>query len=340
MVFFLVTRAGRHVLDKYLASWGGDFLDDVCVVPYPTISDPDRLIPGTYIFADLERLSARERNAAARVWESLHARGDGFRLLNHPTRSLSRFDLLEVLHAEGLNRFAAYRADGWDGTAQFPVFLRCESDHTGPRTELLWDADEVELSLRRQVPNRSDRADWLIVEFEDSADDAGYFRKYSSFMLDGELMPRHVFFSRHWVQKHADLRGGSWAQEEQVYLEADPDAVAIRRVFERAGIQYGRIDYSVGKDGIQVWEINTNPIILDPFDREDTGRIEVHEAFAEAWDPALRALIAKTPTGALPPWSARRALGRAHVVAEALKETRPGRLLRRLKHRLSDAPTS
>jgi hypothetical protein len=34
------------------------------------------------------------------------------------------------------------------------------------------------------------------------------------------------------------------------------------RIFDRAGITYGRIDYGLLSGRIQVWEINTNPMVI------------------------------------------------------------------------------
>jgi len=333
MTFFVVTRAGRHVIHKYLASWGGRFLDDVRVLTYGALLRRAHPVPATYVFADLERLAPAERRAAAHLWERLASAGKGHRLVNHPERSLRRYDLLRALHEDGVNRFRAWRAAEWPGEARYPVFLRREGDHAGPRTPLLWDRSEVERALAHQRRSARGPDDWIVVEFEDCADDAGYYRKYSCFRLEDALLPRHVFFSRRWVQKLADLRGGSWVEEELAYLHDAPHADRLLAIFERAGIRYGRIDYSVGKHGIQVWEINTNPIILDAFDRDDAARLATHQAFAARWDEALARVCARTPAPGEARLSPRRLAARVSVAAEAWKETRAGRRLRRLKHR-------
>jgi hypothetical protein len=56
-----------------------------------------------------------------------------------------------------------------------------------------------------------------------------------------------------------------WSEEgirlERRYLEDNPHAGQLRRCFELAHIDYGRIDYGLVGDSIQVWEINTNPTI-------------------------------------------------------------------------------
>ena len=44
---------------------------------------------------------------------------------------------------------------------------------------------------------------------------------------------------------------------------AGEHADAVRAAFDTAAIDYGRIDYSLGRDGrVVTWEINTNPLIV------------------------------------------------------------------------------
>jgi hypothetical protein len=338
MIHFLVTRRGRHVLDKYLASWGGDLFDRMRVASYSSLAARSRFEPGTYVFADLERLSPIERAAAAGLWERLARDPERHRLLNHPERSLGRYELLRALRERGTNRYDVTRVCEWRGEAEFPVFLRRSGDHVGPRTPLLWDAGEVDAALEKLRARGGDPSDWLVVGFADCADDAGYYRKYGAFWVDGVLLPRHVFFSRHWVQKWADLRGGGWAEEELAYVRGCPHAELLRPIFELARIDYGRIDYSLGKDGLQVWEINTNPIILDAFDRDDSTRLPVHEHFAAEWSRAFAELCARSPGAPSRAGGVERLAARARVERERWKETRLGRWLRRGKHRWLGAP--
>ena len=51
---------------------------------------------------------------------------------------------------------------------------------------------------------------------------------------------------------------------EARYVAENPHADEIRKIFEIARIDYGRIDYSLKNGQIRVWEINTNPVIAAP----------------------------------------------------------------------------
>jgi hypothetical protein len=49
---------------------------------------------------------------------------------------------------------------------------------------------------------------------------------------------------------------------ERRYLETNPHEQDLRKIFRLARIDYGRIDYAMLGDRLQVWEINTNPHII------------------------------------------------------------------------------
>jgi hypothetical protein len=67
--------------------------------------------------------------------------------------------------------------------------------------------------------------------------------------------------STHWnVRANTRIAGNrSYEEENSNYLAGSSHEAQVREVFGIAGIEYGRIDYGVCGDKIQVWEINTNP---------------------------------------------------------------------------------
>src|SRR5262249_25455022 len=154
---------------------------------------------GAYIFADIELLSDEQRHRAAEIWQQLSARGCP--LLNHPTCTMRRYELLRMLHRRGINRFNVYRARDAEMPQRFPVFLRRENDHHGSLTRLLRSPAELASALRWRRWFGPPLDELLITEFCDTADDCGVYRKYSAFNLGGQILPRHLFFSNHWLVK-------------------------------------------------------------------------------------------------------------------------------------------
>lgn len=296
MIFFLSTRKNRFPMDRYLASWGRDLRHLIQPIDYETFLTFDEFVPGVYFFADLELLTAEQRGLAGAIWRRIDAQADSL-LFNRPDRSLLRYDLLKRLHACGINTFNAYRPEEDLSGLRYPAFLRIENDHQGPRIASVADARELELVLDRLRAENELHRGWLITEFCDTSSADGVFRKYSAFLVNGEIIPRHLFFSRDWCLKKADLDEEAMIQEEREYLRTNPHREQIRNAFEVAGIEYGRIDYGWRDGGIEVWEINTNPMIASSRSSLQGSRLHVHESFTARMSKAIRQLAADSAVG-------------------------------------------
>jgi hypothetical protein len=217
---------------------------------------------GTYIFADLDYLTPEETQRAAFVWRTLAESHPGRRLLNHPTRSMRRYELLRNLYERGHNTFNAYRVTEGRWPERYPVFLRLENDHGGPITPLLRSRHELVDAICAFERTDDRREELLVVEFCETADTRGIYRKYGAFIVGDRIVPKSLQFSRCWVQKSPDLRDPELLREEAQYVEHNPHEDTLREIFDLARIQYGRMDYAILDDRVQVWEINTNPTIV------------------------------------------------------------------------------
>ncbi len=259
-----VLHAGHHdTLAPYARRWAGELGRRIEIVSYDELFRATRVPRCVHVFADSERLNDGDRELAAQVWESIRRGAPDLKLMNHPLRSMCRYELLRTLHETGVNRFDVYRLTEARKPARFPVFLRGENDHAGPETGLIESQVELDAVVEALVRDGKSRGSRLVTEFCAERNDDGLYRKYGAFYIDGEVLPRHAMQSREWVVK-ADTRilnDAQWAEERR-YLELNPHADWIRRVFEIARIDYGRIDYGV-VDGLpQAYEINTNPTII------------------------------------------------------------------------------
>jgi hypothetical protein len=231
------------------------------VLRYNNLGEIKLLLPGSYIFSDLERLSPPELKLAQQVWETLSNAGPRLRLLNNPYRVLCRHDLLRKFFEEGKNRFRAVRANEPLHSLRFPVFVREENDHNGNLTPLIYNPNDLNRCLRSIRLKGYRLRDLLVVEFCNTSDSAGIFRKYSAFRIGGEILPRHLLFSRNWNLKIPDLVDPPLAKEQERYLLDNPHRSWLSEIFDLAGIEYGRIDYSMMGNDPQTWEINTNPMV-------------------------------------------------------------------------------
>lgn len=328
-LFYVVTRRHAEVMAAYVMGWGPAPQRRMAWVFYEDLPHVTSLPSGTYLFADLERLRPRQLELAARVWEQLAKDPERAGALNDPRRALRRLDLLQRLHAAGVNRFRAVRASQPWGALRFPVFLHEEHSHGGALTPLLRDEPALRRALRR-ARRRGHRArDLLVIEFCDTSGPDGVFRKYSAFRVGEEILPRHVLFSRHWEVKRPDLESPALAQERELYLVRNPHEERLRAIFELAGIEFGRVDYSLVGDEIQVWEINTNPTV----NRRTEGLTRAFEAIERVidapgplpvrLDPELVAAVERERRAAALGDAFRRAARLPSAVGEMLRGRRP-----------------
>jgi hypothetical protein len=251
-------------MTAYVDAWGPAPNSRMRYLLYNDLRYMRELERGTYIFTDHERLAPPQVQLARQLWSTLSAVRPALRLVNDPFKVLGRLAFLQRLYDAGINDFRAVRASEPVEvlrSLRYPLFVREEKAHLGALTSLLYRPDDLLRALRRLGRWGYYRKDLLIVEFCNTADGSGVFRKYSAFRIAGKIIPRHVLFSRSWNLKQPDLKDTSFQAEQEAYLASNPHEGEIARIFDLGGFDYGRIDYSLLDGKLQVWEVNSNPTV-------------------------------------------------------------------------------
>jgi hypothetical protein len=271
VIYYLVTKENADTIERFIRNWGKPLAGSIQPLFYQELVRGRTLGPGAYIFSDIERLRPEGAERVAKIWEQLSAAGNRFRLLNHPMRSMRRYELLRALYERGINRFNVYRLSEGGRPRSYPVFLRGENDHLGPRTALLFSEPELGAAVAKMAAKGPGSDDTLIVEFCDTSDGKGVFRNYTASKIGESIIPGRILFGSEWLQKPSTMtREGvlqmelkpEEVEEELRYVTTNPHEKELREIFLLARIDYGRIDYSVLDGALQVWEINTNPQIV------------------------------------------------------------------------------
>jgi hypothetical protein len=293
MIHYLVHQKDSYTVGWFLSGWGLPLARRFRILGYEGLPSLKQLPPGCYIFSNLDCLKPEGVEYVASIWDQLSRASDRARLLNPPRRTLSRFDLLRRLFEAGLNGFNVHLSHPLP-RPRFPVFLRRPMSHDGPLGGLIHDREDLRAEIDRQG------GELLVVEYCRTADRSGVHRKYSAFRVGDRIIPRHLIFSRNWVQKYPDLVDPPMIEEEMEYLSANPHEPEIRRVFELAGVDYGRMDYGVVDGRIQVWEINRNPIITLRKEEYAPAHLPAQELFVSRMIEALEALDLDPPGPPIP----------------------------------------
>jgi hypothetical protein len=286
----MVSANGAGAFHRFIRMYMPALAGRVTVLPYWRFAIRWRLRPGTYIFSQTETLSRGLANVLRRICDDLRGRA-GFRVLNQPGRSLGRYDLLHTLHREGLNSFQVFRLDPHTTPVRLPVFIRRERDNCGSQTRLLRTPEEYQAAVRAIGPDDGREEKCLIVEFCNTADPHGTYRKYSVVIVGDCLVPRHLLFGNTWMTKWVgESLTAEQILEERQFVDQNPHAEQLRKIFALANIQYGRIDYALLDGKVQTWEINTNPTLAGEADyTQHPVRGYVQDRFGERIRAAFEA---------------------------------------------------
>jgi hypothetical protein len=261
VIRFVVTAAQEHSIRAYLGRRGKSLADRFEILRYEDLPDRNRFERGVYILSALEYLSAPMLSLVTTIHARLAA-VEGFRFLNHPERTLRRFELLRELARSGRNPFRATRAGGDLSGLRYPVFLRSDRAHDGAVSPLLHSPRAVDAAIGRARLAGRRLEDLLVVEFCDTADEQGYFRKYGAFVVGDRIVPRRLECGRAWMLKREYSEFSAvMAREELEFVRANRHAGALREIADLAGVGYGCIDYAVKDDRVVVWEINLAPTL-------------------------------------------------------------------------------
>jgi hypothetical protein len=296
MIHFVVPAGRDNLFREYLDFWGRNLSERMRILHYETLVRQSRCDRGTYVLSTLDELNP----AMERAIEDLHrllGGIDGVRILNHPTGTMRRYDLLAELARRGLNEFRAVRASEDLAGLRYPVFIRGERDHEGAISHLLHSAAAVEAGIGRALVQGHRLRDLLVVEFCATADEGGFYRKYAAFVVGDRVVARSLNCGSEWMLKfHGNEYSRSMVLEELDYVRTNPHEAQLAEICRVAGAEYGRIDYSMKDGRVQTWEINLNPTIgrgarpqtarvpaeLDPI-RQETKEC-FYARFQEAWE--------------------------------------------------------
>jgi len=293
MIFYLVTPQHAYTMRSFLEHYGRRMAPILQVVTYDVVARQNTLPAGVYVFSDLDRLSQAQRELAKQLHDLL--KSHGCPVLNDPSRVLGRYDLLDALWRSGQNRYRAWRVSEVEESVRLPVFLRLGNEHMGSLTPLIETRQDLEQVVLEAAFKGFDMDQLLVVEYLETSDAQGLYRKYSHFNFGGALVPRHLAFSSDWQVKVADDWSEDLDAEEWRYLHGAPHQEEALSVFALAGVEWGRLDYSLVDGQMQVWEINTNPYLSRPPQNYRKEHLPIQQWFADRAIEQIERLNAMSP---------------------------------------------
>ena len=282
MIVFLTT--GSH---SYTHDYVADHLAPFYQIGYRSFFARRRLKQATYIFSDFDRLSFWQLELAASFYRQIKAAG--WRVLNDPARALHRLELLQALKASELNSFSVWTASAVRTVNRYPVFLRTQSAHRGPLTDLLETPEALETALERLIVEGYPIHDLMICEYRAEPNADSVFRKLSVYRVGDRMIACPSVYEKHWSAKYGELGIAG----EHAYRQDLDDIINgrytadLKPYFDLANVEYGRADFGLVKGQVEVYEINTNPSIEPAKDHPFSDRVRAFQHSDEQYLTAL-----------------------------------------------------
>ena len=283
---------------------------DLLPMSYDSLLEAQVLPRATYVLTDFDRVHPWVLEVLWRLGSKL--RGQGARLVNDPRHFLNRVALIRRLKAEGINDFTCWLPAFGEWPDQFPVFLRTIAAHRGVLSDLCHSRKELNEAMRRSLRDGHPLSDLVIVQF--ASDQVGdIFRRFSAYRIGDKIIMSPTVNQLDWVAKFGSRNSATDEQYEieRREMENFPDEDFVRRVFDIAKIEFGRVDYGLWKGRKQVYEINTNPTFTNPADAvhpNPTRQASQERAF-ELILEALEALATVEPGPPLGPFKLKGRMG-------------------------------
>lgn len=299
MIYFHACRKYTFTMNTFVHSWDKPLAQHVICVPYGDLDLRKPIPAGLHIFADFERLKPLETRNVQAVHDRMLEHPESYSVINNPAAWSGRLGLNQALSAAGRNDYRAFRIGDVPSDLRFPAFVRWENEHNGSLGEPVMSRAEIQSRASEHARGRRllQRRKLLVIEKIDARDPDGYYRKYSAQKIGDKLIPRCVYATDNWVTKYPPLLEPDMIAAELEYVQSFPHHDEINEVFAMSGLDYGRIDYGVVDGRIQVWEINTNPLVSNRHHLIEPERAESQELSGRAVLAQLRRLAERAPSG-------------------------------------------
>ncbi len=244
-----------------------------------------------YILTDFDRLHPWQIEVAAKLRRRLLDRG--LTVLNDPGRFVPRAALLKRLHREGINSFTCWLPVEGEIPKRYPAFLRTVHAHRGVESGLLHNETQALEALETALKNGRVLCDLVFVEYAAEAEpNSGKFRKHACYGVNGTMIRALTVTDDSWVAKNGTIG----AATEQDYARdlteqlSYPHTTLMKRVFELAGLEFGRIDYGIVGGRPEIYELNSNPNVHWGTSHPSQVRMEADRIISEQFLDALCAL--------------------------------------------------
>ncbi|QCB47021.1 hypothetical protein [Hydrogenophaga sp. PAMC20947] len=200
--------------------------------------------------------------------------------------------MLKHLHQLGVNSYTCHLPAAGEWPERFPVFLRTLASHRGVLSDLLQDRASCDEALAGAFQLGYPISDLVFVEYAATPNlQTGAFQKLSAFRIGDRIIRANTVNDSHWMAKTGVSGLATDEQYRQEYLEMTdyPLRSYVMRVFDHAGMDFGRLDFGKTGERYETYEINTNPYMTIQVEHPNADRAAMLATMLEQLITALDA---------------------------------------------------
>ncbi|SDK62974.1 Glutathione synthase/RimK-type ligase, ATP-grasp superfamily [Catalinimonas alkaloidigena] len=164
-----------------------------------------------------------------------------------------------------------------------PFIVRNDVGHGGA-VHLVQSADDYHTITWSQLPYP------VALEYIDTTDAEGYYRKYRYVMMGNEGKMRSLVITPKWMAHSEDrVMQKRFLDEERTLLRtANPHHALFNRLRKRLKFDFVAFDYAFdAQEQLVVWEPNPFPVIIRPYEWQHPELTHHHEAATEIFEMML-----------------------------------------------------
>ena len=160
--------------------------------------------------------------------------------------------------------------------------------------------------MKRLEANGESLIGKLVIEYRGEEFLPHTWRRFSSYCVGRKVIGHHVGFDNQWIVKDAFDSGQldthpnkeELLSIERTFVMQNQHKDILQKVFSIARINYGRADFSLYKDRVQIFEINTNPwhgCYEEVLEKSHPGRRASLKRSEDELNQAIRELHSDSP---------------------------------------------
>ncbi len=157
----------------------------------------------------------------------------------------------------------------------YPLLIRRDGVHKGQDVVLVQHAQEARHLIEERQRDNAQPNFNVAIEYVETAGKDGLYRKYRSLVIGNQIIPRHLFVSKHWLVNFTNgIFNAASRQEIWDFIHKDlPNHQALLNAAKTAGQDIMALDYSIDQQGNPIfWEANLHFLMAGDVSPDEVER--------------------------------------------------------------------